>query len=66
MLTTYQGKCRYVGLELQKNSTKKKKLFGGIVTNTDQREYTGSWIIYKGKGRNIKSTDFSNWGMLEL
>jgi len=47
MLTTYQGKCRYVGLELQKDCTKKKKLFKRIVTNPDQREYTGSWIIYK-------------------
>ena len=51
---------------IEKNSKKSKKLFGGIVTNTDQRDYTGSWKIYKGKGEKIKSTDFKNWEMLEL
>jgi len=51
---------------IEKNSKKSKKLFGGIVTNTDQRDYTGSWKIYKVKGEKIKSTDFKNWEMLEL
>lgn len=45
---------------------KGKKLFGGIVTNTDQTNYTGSWKIYSGKGEKIKSTDLSNWEILEL
>lgn len=51
---------------IEKNSKKGKKLFGGIVTNTDQRDYTDSWKIYNGKGEKIKSTDLSNWEILEL
>lgn len=51
---------------IDKNNRNGKNLFGGIVTNTDQKNYTGSWIIYKGKGEKIKSTDFGNWNTLEL
>lgn len=51
---------------IEEHNKRGKKLFGGIVTNTDQKEYEGSWIIYTGKGEKIKSTDFKNWEMLEL
>ena len=44
----------------------KRKIYGGIVTNTDIRNFTGRWLIYFGKGSEIKSTDFSNWKTLEL
>ncbi len=51
---------------IEDNNKRGKKLFGGIVTNTDQRNYTGSWIYYTGKGKDIKSTDFKDWSVLEL
>ncbi len=45
---------------------KAEKLFGGIVTNTDPRDYRGKWIYFDKTSKELKENDFSNWKDLEL
>lgn len=50
-----------------KNENKKaKKLIGGIVANTDQRNYRGRWVCFNKRGSELKDNDFSNWITIEL
>jgi len=50
---------------IQQENKKGKKLFGGIVTNTDQRKYKGRWIYFDKTSKELKN-DFSNWKDLIL
>ena len=51
---------------IQRENKKGKKLFGGIATNTDQREYRGRWIYFDKPSEELKDNDFGNWSDLEL
>jgi len=51
---------------IQSENKKGKKLFGGIATNTDQREYRGRWIYFDKPSEELKDNDFGNWEDLEL
>jgi type III restriction enzyme len=51
---------------IKKENEKGKNLFGGIVTNTDQMNYTGRWIYYNKTSEELKDDDFSNWEELDL
>jgi len=51
---------------IQGENKKGKTLFGGIVTNTDQRNYRGRWIYLDKLKKDLKDNDFSNWKTLEL
>jgi type III restriction enzyme len=42
------------------------KVSGGIVTNTDSKNFTGSWRCYKGEGKDLNPNDFSNWEILNI
>ena len=42
------------------------KLFGGIVANTDSRNYTGRWMMYVGDGRDAGKDGWSRWVELLL
>ena len=44
--------CRYI----QKENEKDKKLFGGIVANTDTREYKGRWVYFDKPSKELKKT----------
>ena len=55
------GLYRYIRSENEKT----KKLFGGIVTNADQRNYHGRWIYFDKISKELKK-DFSNWIDLDL
>jgi len=48
--------------EQNKNS---KKLFGGIVANTDPRDYKGRWVYFDKPSKELRN-DFSNWKDLIL
>jgi len=50
---------------IRSENKKTKKLLGGIVTNTDQRNYRGRWIYFDKTSRKLKS-DFNNWEELYL
>ena len=51
---------------IKQQSKKGKKLFGGIVVNTNQRNYSGKWIYFNKNLKNLKDNNFSNWENLEL
>jgi type III restriction enzyme len=56
------GLNKYIKIENRKD----KELFGGIVTNTDQRNYQGRWIYFDRTSKDLKDGDFNNWKDLEL
>ena len=50
-----------------KNENKKgKELFGGIVINTDTRNYRGRWIYFDKPSKQLKDNDFTNWKDLDF
>ncbi|MBU4298545.1 hypothetical protein KJ636_00680 [Patescibacteria group bacterium] len=56
------GLRRYI----QTESKKGKKLFGGIVANTDQRNYRGRWIYFDKTSKDFKDNSFDNWTDLKI
>lgn len=56
------GLCKYIKSENKKG----KKLFGGIIINTDDRNYHGRWIYFDKTSEEFKTNDFSNWKEIEL
>lgn len=55
------GLYKYIRDENEKG----KKLFGGIVTNTDPRNFKGRWVYLDKTSKELKD-DFSSWKDLEL
>lgn len=51
---------------LQEYVKKHKNISGGIVANTNSRNFSGRWIFYKGRGAELNPDDFSNWKLLEI
>ena len=50
-----------------KSATKKGlKLWGGIVTNTDERNLKGRWIYFEKSEKDFRINDLSNWETLEI
>ncbi|MDD5544942.1 MAG: DEAD/DEAH box helicase family protein [Acidobacteriia bacterium] len=45
---------------------KGRKVFGGIVANTDPRRFTGQWMVYEGEGKKAQEGKWDNWTLLEL
>lgn len=44
----------------------RKGIFGGIVTNTDLKQFSGRWMLYTKEGKNLHPDDFSNWEGVEI
>lgn len=65
-LSDFRAKSDGLRQYIQNENKKGKKLFGGIVTNTDQRKYRGRWIYFNRASKDLKDGDFSNWKDLEL
>jgi type III restriction enzyme len=51
---------------IQNENKKGKNLFGGIVVNTDQRNYRGRWVYFDKTEKELKDNDFNNWKSLDL
>lgn len=51
---------------IRSENKKGKNIFGGIVVNTDQRDYRGRWVYFDKTSKELKDNDFSNWKNLEL
>jgi type III restriction enzyme len=51
---------------LQKENKKRTRLWGGIVTNTDERNLRGRWIYFNKPEKDFRINDLSNWETLEL
>ena len=64
-LADFGAKSKGLLSYLLKTTKSSHKLFGGIVANTDPRNFTGQWMVYKGTGNAIEG-DWKNWERLEL
>ncbi|MDD5342325.1 MAG: DEAD/DEAH box helicase family protein [Patescibacteria group bacterium] len=51
------GFYKYIYCEKKKG----KKIFGGIVTNTDQRNYTGRWVYFDESSKKFEPGDLGDW-----
>jgi len=51
---------------LQDYLKKHKEIFGGIVANTNSKDFSGRWMCYKEKGTGLNPDDFSNWELLGI
>jgi type III restriction enzyme len=51
---------------IQGENKKGKKLFGGIVANTDERNYKGRWIYFEKRIKYFVNDSFVNWSDLIL
>lgn len=51
---------------LQSYIKKHKNCWGGIVANTDSKDFKGRWMYYTGKGSELSPDDFSNWELLDI
>jgi len=56
------GLFKYV----QSENKKGKKLFGGIVANTDTRNYRGRWVYFDKTIDEFRDSEMNNWEDLEL
>lgn len=43
-----------------------RKVFGGIVTNTDPHRFSGQWMVYEGSGKSVQEGNWDNWQRLEI
>ena len=43
-----------------------RKVFGGIVANTDPRHFSGQWMIFEKDGNEARDGDWKNWTRLDL
>ena len=50
---------------IKEQNKKGKKLFGGIVANTDLKDYKGRWVYFDKLSREFKN-NFENWEDLAL
>jgi len=50
---------------IKKENKKGRKIFGGIVINTDQKSYRGRWLYFDKISKELRN-DFSNWKILEF
>ena len=64
--TIESSKYKSDGLQQYISKYKNKKLWGGIVTNSDSIDFRGRWIFYKNKGINLSRNNFDNWENLIL
>lgn len=51
---------------LEEQNKKGKNLTGGIVANTNSKDFSGRWMCYKKYGSDLNPDDFSNWELLEI
>lgn len=51
---------------IQRENKKGKKLFGGIVANTDPQNYKGRWVYFDKTSKDFSPISFENWKDLIL
>jgi len=64
--TIKDAKEKSDGLQKYISGNESLNLIGGIVTNTDQVNMSGRWVVYEGNGSDLDKADFSNWKTLDL
>jgi len=51
---------------LQRYVNAREGVIGGIVDNTNPKDFSGRWMYYAGKSADLVPGKFSNWELLEL
>jgi len=51
---------------LQRYVSAREGVIGGIVANTNSKDFSGRWMYYAGKSADLVHGNFSNWELLEL
>ena len=51
---------------IESENKKGKKIFGGITTNTDPRNYRGRWIYFDKPAKEFKDGGYDHWKDLDL
>ncbi len=51
---------------LQKYIKEHKNVIGGIVSNTNPKDFSGRWMLYTGDSNLLAENDFTNWTLLEV
>lgn len=64
-LSDFKAKADGLRKYIQTENKKRKKIFGGIVTNTDSRNYRGRWVYFDRPKEDLTNS-FDNWATLEL
>ena len=64
-LSDFKSKNDGLYRHIQNENKKGKKLFGGIVANTD-RNYRGRWVYFDRPNKDFKNNSFDNWTDLEI
>ncbi len=64
-LSDFEAKNDGLYKYIKKENKKGKRLFGGIVANTDQQEYKGRWVYFDKPSKKLKN-NFTNWEDLKL
>lgn len=67
-ITLRDAKEKSDGLQnyIKEQNKKGSKLFGGIVTNSDQINLTGRWIFFDGNSKDLNDKDWSKWKNIDL
>ncbi|MDZ4711957.1 MAG: DEAD/DEAH box helicase family protein [bacterium] len=67
-ITLRDAKAKGDGLQkyIKEQNKKGKKLIGGLVTNTDQRNQTERWVYFDGKAEDLSDRDWSKWKNMDL
>lgn len=61
--TIKSSKEKSDGLQKYIKLNKKLNLVGGIVTNTNNKTYKGSWVYFLQESEKMKSDDLNNWDL---
>lgn len=64
-LSDFKAKADGLRKYIQTENKKGKKIFGGIVANTDSRNYRGRWVYFDRPKEDLTNS-FDNWATLEL
>jgi type III restriction enzyme len=59
-LADFKAKSDGLRKYIERENKKGKKLFGGIVANTD-RNYRGRWVYFDKLSKDFKDNSFDNW-----
>ena len=65
-LADFSSKSDGLQKYIKDENKKGKNLFGGIITNTDERNYNGRWVYFIENSKEFKKGKFKNWIDLEL
>jgi len=60
-LSDFKAKAEGLHKYIESENKRGKRLFSGLIMNTDSRNYKGRWIYFDETSKEFKNNDFSNW-----